>query len=107
MTRWSASLRGQSTGALGASPAGCDAALAAAQQAATREMTKADIADMRHWHAEAVRRSLRAEYDIVYVYAGHAIGGLHHFLSRRYNNRTDEYGGSIENRARLDRKSVV
>ena len=69
-----------------------------------REMTKADIADMRYWHAEAVRRSLRAEYDIVYVYAGHAIGGLHHFLSRRYNNRADEYGGSIENRARLLRE---
>jgi dimethylamine/trimethylamine dehydrogenase len=69
-----------------------------------REMTKADIADMRYWHREAVRRSLRAEYDIVYVYAGHAIGGLHHFLSRRYNNRSDEYGGSIENRARLLRE---
>ena len=69
-----------------------------------REMTKADIADMRYWHREAVRRSLQAEYDIVYVYAGHAIGGLHHFLSRRYNNRTDEYGGSIENRVRLLRE---
>jgi dimethylamine/trimethylamine dehydrogenase len=69
-----------------------------------REMTKADIADMRYWHREAVRRSLQADYDIVYVYAGHAIGGLHHFLSRRYNNRTDEYGGSIENRARLLRE---
>ena len=69
-----------------------------------REMTKADIADLRFWHREAVRRSLQAEYDIVYVYAGHAIGGLHHFLSRRYNNRTDEYGGSIENRARLLRE---
>ncbi|MBS1693995.1 MAG: FAD-dependent oxidoreductase [Actinobacteria bacterium] len=69
-----------------------------------REMTKGDIADMRHWHREAVRRSLQAEYDIVYVYAGHAIGGLHHFLSRRYNNRADEYGGSIENRARLLRE---
>jgi dimethylamine/trimethylamine dehydrogenase len=67
-------------------------------------MTKADIADMRYWHREAVRRSLQAEYDIVYVYAGHAIGGLHHFLSRRYNNRNDEYGGSIENRARLLRE---
>lgn len=69
-----------------------------------REMTKADIADMRFWHREAVRRSLQASYDIIYVYAGHAIGGLHHFLSRRYNNRTDEYGGSIENRARLLRE---
>ncbi len=37
-----------------------------------RAMTKSDIADMRHWHREAVRRSLAADYDIVYVYAGHA-----------------------------------
>ncbi|MCW4355758.1 FAD-dependent oxidoreductase [Hoyosella sp. YIM 151337] len=69
-----------------------------------REMTKADIADMRFWHREAVRRSITAGYDIVYVYAGHAIGGLHHFLSRRYNNRSDEYGGSLENRVRLLRE---
>jgi dimethylamine/trimethylamine dehydrogenase len=38
------------------------------------------------------------------VYAGHALGGIHHFLSPRYNHRTDEYGGSIENRARLLRE---
>ncbi|ADG77023.1 NADH:flavin oxidoreductase/NADH oxidase OS=Tsukamurella paurometabola (strain ATCC 8368 / DSM/ CCUG 35730 / CIP 100753 / JCM 10117 / KCTC 9821 / NBRC 16120/ NCIMB 702349 / NCTC 13040) OX=521096 GN=Tpau_0381 PE=4 SV=1 [Tsukamurella paurometabola] len=69
-----------------------------------RAMTKADIADMRRWHADSVRRSLQAGYDIVYVYAGHAIGGLHHFLSRRYNNRSDEYGGSLENRVRLIRE---
>ena len=69
-----------------------------------RAMTKSDIADMRHWHLEAVRRSLAVDFDIVYVYAGHCLGGLHHFLSRRYNNRTDEYGGSLENRARLLRE---
>jgi dimethylamine/trimethylamine dehydrogenase len=69
-----------------------------------RAMTKSDIADLRQWHLEAVRRSLAIEFDIVYVYAGHCLGGLHHFLSRRYNNRTDEYGGSLENRARLLRE---
>ncbi len=69
-----------------------------------RAMTKADIANMRRWHRAAVRRSLQAEYDIVYVYAGHALGGLHHFLSPRYNNRTDEYGGSLTNRVRLLRE---
>ena len=26
-------------------------------------------------------------FDLVYVYAGHAFGGLHHFLSPRYNDR--------------------
>ena len=51
-----------------------------------------------------LRRSLTAGYDLVYVYAGHALGGIHHFLSPRYNDRTDEYGGSIENRMRLLRE---
>lgn len=69
-----------------------------------RAMTKSDIVDLRKWHADSVHRSLKAGYDIVYVYAGHAIGGLHHFLSPRYNNRTDEYGGSLENRVRLIRE---
>jgi dimethylamine/trimethylamine dehydrogenase len=69
-----------------------------------RAMTKADIADLRRWHRSAVRRSLAAGYDIVYVYAGHALGGLHYFLSPRYNQRTDEYGGSTQNRLRLLRE---
>jgi dimethylamine/trimethylamine dehydrogenase len=69
-----------------------------------RAMTKADIADLRRWHRRAVERSLRAGFDLVYVYAGHALGGIHHFLSKRYNDRTDEYGGSIENRGRLLRE---
>jgi dimethylamine/trimethylamine dehydrogenase len=60
-----------------------------------RAMSKADIADLRRWHRNAVRRSLQAGYDIVYVYAGHALGGIHHFLSPRYNQRADEYGGAL------------
>jgi len=69
-----------------------------------RAMTKRDIANLRGWHRLAVARSLRAGFDLVYVYAGHALGGIHHFLSRRYNQRTDEYGGSVENRMRLLRE---
>lgn len=69
-----------------------------------RAMSKADIADLRRWHRNAVRRSLQAGYDLVYVYAGHALGGLHYFLSPRYNQRTDEYGGSTKNRMRLLRE---
>ena len=37
----------------------------------------------------------------MYVYAGKLFGGPMFFLSRRFNTRTDEYGGSMENRARL------
>jgi dimethylamine/trimethylamine dehydrogenase len=69
-----------------------------------RRMDLDDIADLRRWHRAAVRRSLQAGYDLVYVYAGHAFGGIHHFLSRRYNDRTDAYGGSAENRMRLLRE---
>ena len=67
-------------------------------------MSKRDIADLRRWHRAAVDRSLRAGYDLVYVYAAHGLTTLQHFLSRRYNDRTDEYGGSVENRARLLRE---
>jgi dimethylamine/trimethylamine dehydrogenase len=72
-----------------------------------RAMSKSDIADLRRWHRAAVRRSIQAGYDLVYVYAGHALGGIHHFLSPRYNLRTDEYGGSTENRMRLLREILL
>ena len=47
---------------------------------------------------------MRAGYDLVYVYAGHGLSTLQHFLSRRFNTRSDAYGGSLENRARLLRE---
>jgi dimethylamine/trimethylamine dehydrogenase len=69
-----------------------------------RQMTRTDIADLRRWHRAAVRRAIEAGFDLVYVYAGHGISTLHHFLSRRYNRRDDEYGGSTTNRMRLLRE---
>ena len=66
-----------------------------------RAMDKQDIRDLRKWHRDAALRAKRAGYDIVYVYAGKLFGGPMFFLSRRFNTRTDEYGGSMENRARL------
>ncbi|GIK76367.1 MAG: NADH:flavin oxidoreductase [Actinomycetes bacterium] len=85
-------------------PAHLPVATFTADPVQARRMDKGDIADLRRWHREAVRRSLTAGYDLVYVYAGHALGGIHHFLSPRYNDRTDEYGGPIENRMRLLRE---
>lgn len=69
-----------------------------------RKASKTDLRNLRRWHRDAVRRSLDAGYDAVYVYAGHNLSILQHFLSPRYNRRTDEYGGSLENRARLLRE---
>ncbi len=69
-----------------------------------RRMSTDDIADLRRWHRQAVARSLGAGYDLVYVYAAHNLTTLQHFLSPRYNDRTDAYGGSFENRIRLLRE---
>jgi dimethylamine/trimethylamine dehydrogenase len=69
-----------------------------------RRMTLDDIRDLRRRHRQAVRRSLQAGYDVVYVYAAHGLTTLQHFLSPRWNDRSDEYGGSLENRARLLRE---
>ena len=41
---------------------------------------------------------------MIYVYAGHHMSLPHHFLLPQFNDRTDEYGGSLENRARLIRE---
>ena len=69
-----------------------------------RMMSKQDIADLRRWHRNAVARSMTAGYDLVYVYAGHSFGGIEYFLSPRFNQRADEYGGSARNRMRLLRE---
>ncbi len=71
-----------------------------------RAMNKQDIADFKRWHVEAAKRARIAGYDIVYVYAGHNMTTLQHFLLPRYNDRSDEYGGSLENRVRLLKETL-
>jgi dimethylamine/trimethylamine dehydrogenase len=71
-----------------------------------RGMTKADIRAYRRWHRDAALRARRAGFNIVYVYAGHSLSLAMHFLQARHNHRTDEYGGSLLNRARLLRELI-
>ena len=66
-----------------------------------RGMDKADIKDVRRWQAEAAKRAVDIGFDIIYVYVAHGLSIAQHFLSPVGNRRTDEYGGSVENRARL------
>ena len=70
-----------------------------------RAMDKSDIRDLRRWQVDAAKRAKRAGFDLVYVYAGHAYLPFQ-FLSHRHNQRSDEYGGSLENRARLLREML-
>ena len=71
-----------------------------------RRMDKADIREFRRWHRDAALRSKRAGFDLVYCYAGHGLTAAMQFMMRRYNDRTDEYGGSLENRVRLFRELI-
>lgn len=70
-----------------------------------RAMDKSDIRELRRWHRNAALRARDAGFDIVYVYATHHYL-LSHFLSAKTNTRTDEYGGSLENRVRLVRELI-
>lgn len=69
-----------------------------------KAMDKSDIRLLRQMFRAATRRAKQAGYDIAYVYASHDASILWHFLSPAYNSRTDEYGGSFENRLRLFRE---
>ena len=72
----------------------------------TRRMDKEDIRDARRWHRQAALRAKKAGFDLITCYAGHEMSLAMHFLLRRHNDRTDEYGGSLENRARFLRELV-
>jgi len=65
-----------------------------------KAMERSDIARVRKDWVVAAQRAREAGFDIVYVYGGHSYLPLQ-FLSPYYNKRTDEYGGSFENRARF------
>ena len=71
----------------------------------SRAMDKADIKTLRRWHREAALRAKAAGFDIVYIYATHGYM-LPNFLSPVTNQRSDEYGGSLENRVRLVRELI-
>ena len=70
----------------------------------SRRMSKKDISNFRAWHKRAALNAKEAGFDIVYVYAGHGMSVAQQFILPDMNNRTDEYGGSLENRLRLTRE---
>jgi len=72
----------------------------------TRRMDKEDIRNVRKWHREAALRAKRAGFDIVYCYAAHGMTTAIQFILKRFNDRTDEYGGSLENRVRFFRELI-
>ncbi|MHB8743190.1 MAG: NADH:flavin oxidoreductase/NADH oxidase [Sulfuricaulis sp.] len=65
-----------------------------------RAMTRTEIETVVRQFAEAARRAQAAGFDVVELHMAHGYL-LHEFLSPLSNQRSDEFGGSLENRARL------
>jgi 2,4-dienoyl-CoA reductase-like NADH-dependent reductase (Old Yellow Enzyme family) len=65
-----------------------------------KEMTKQDIEEYKAAFKAAVERAIKAGFDAIEIHNAHGYL-LHSFLSPASNQRTDEYGGSFENRIRL------
>ncbi len=70
------------------------------KQEVPRELNPADIEQAIDWYAEGARRAMEAGFDGIEVHGAHGYLPAQ-FLSPRANGRTDEYGGSLENRARF------
>ena len=66
----------------------------------TRVMVREDMDAMVKAYGEAAARAVKAGFDAVEIHGAHGYL-IAQFLSRATNHRTDEYGGSLENRARF------
>jgi 2,4-dienoyl-CoA reductase-like NADH-dependent reductase (Old Yellow Enzyme family) len=68
-----------------------------------RELAETEMDGIVTAFVDAAKRSLAAGFEVVEIHMAHGYL-LHEFLSPLSNRRTDQYGGSLENRARLPLK---
>lgn len=97
---WGVDGEGSMSVAEGGWPTVAPSAVAYPELAEPRAMTVEEIAQVVTAFAAASRRAMDAGFDFIEVHAAHGYL-LHEFLSPLSNLRTDQYGGSEENRARF------
>jgi dimethylamine/trimethylamine dehydrogenase len=68
------------------------------------EMDKQEIRELQGFYVAAAERARQAGFDLILVYGGERCSITEQFLLPFFNRRTDEYGGSFENRARFFRE---
>ena len=71
----------------------------------SRGLSKEEIASIAKDYGTAAKRAVNAGFDVVEIHAGHSYL-ISQFLSPTTNDRTDEFGGSAENRARFCRMVI-
>jgi 2,4-dienoyl-CoA reductase-like NADH-dependent reductase (Old Yellow Enzyme family) len=71
-----------------------------------KKATKDDIRDVTAAHANAARLAIDSGFDAVEIHLGHNYLASS-FLSPLINRRDDEFGGSLENRAKVARGTVL
>lgn len=67
---------------------------------APHELSREEIGDITDAFVASAKRALKAGFELIEIHSAHGYL-LHEFLSPISNRRTDEYGGSFENRTRL------
>ena len=86
-----------------ADPISPSAMLPPLADAPSREMSREEIAELIDAYAQAARRAKEAGFDAVQLHGAHGYL-ISEFLSPLTNHRTDEWGGSLENRTRFLRE---
>ena len=69
-------------------------------------LTVEEISDIVQKFAKAAERAIAAGFDVIELHAAHGYL-INEFLSPLANLRTDEYGGSLENRVRLLKEVLI
>jgi len=71
-----------------------------------RALTVDEIHQLTHDYVAAAKRAIAVGFDVIEIHAAHGYL-MHQFYSPLANTRTDEYGGSFENRVRFLLETVV
>ncbi|WP_172653032.1 oxidoreductase [Rhodococcus opacus] len=98
---------GRGLNSRGVIPVAGESGLAVSYAGTCGAMDVEDIEEIQELHVKAALRARDAGFDLITLHCGHAASILAHFLIPYYNTRTDEYGGSFENRARFARETVA